>query len=428
MQNTLQPPRLRQELSLRFIAGVALALVFALALFSWLMQPAGEEIAMMAIFLGITAILSVLMGFTAYRLGWIRQSPHLTWTLLGGYTLVGFLTFLNVWAIAQLTFASQHDLLLVTVLLLYASGITVSVGYLVSSSLTAKVIELNHAAEALAAGDLEARVAVNGRDEMARLASAFNQLAAQLQAAAAKQSELDKLRSDLIAWVGHDLRTPLASIRAITEALSDGMVEDEATVRRYLATVQRDVQSLSYLINDLFDLAQFDAGGIVLQCEANSISDLISDTIESFSASAQMRQVTLEGAAARGVDPVHVDAQKIGRVLSNLVSNALRHTPVGGIVQVRARLEGHEVQVEVSDTGEGIRPEDLPRIFEQFYRAERSRNRATGGSGLGLAIVRRIVEAHGGRLSVWSRLGEGTRILFTLPRHGTGRDTTYRFD
>jgi signal transduction histidine kinase len=250
---------------------------------------------------------------------------------------------------------------------------------------------------------------------MADLARSFNEMAAQLEAAARKQRELDTLRRDLIAWIGHDLRTPLASIQAIVEALADGIVEDPATVQRYLRTAQRDIRALSLLIDDLFEMAQIDAGGLQLERHPNAISDLISDTIERFSELAARQGVTLEGSAGPGVDPVSIDAQQIERVLANLVDNALRHTPAGGTVQVRASRTTTGVLVEVRDTGEGIRREDLPHVFDQFYRGEKSRSRATGGSGLGLAIARGIVEAHGGRIGVNSVAGRGARFFFTLP-------------
>ena len=237
----------------------------------------------------------------------------------------------------------------------------------------------------------------------------------QLEEADNRQRELDMLRRNLIAWAGHDLRTPLASIQAIVEALADGMVDDPQTVDRYLHTAQREIRSLSLLIDDLFELAQLEAGGLRLELQPNSLSDLISDTIESFSELASRQSVTLEGSVQPGVDPVRMDAQQIGRVLSNLLGNAVRHTPAGGMVKVQATTGHDVVRVEISDTGEGIRAEDLPHIFERFYRGEKSRSRATGGAGLGLAIAKGIVEAHGGRIGAESTAGEGTSFLFTLP-------------
>jgi signal transduction histidine kinase len=312
-------------------------------------------------------------------------------------------------------FASRHDLMLATVLLVFASGIAISAGYFLSEGLTDRIRLLDAASQRIAAGDLEVRVPVDGNDEMAGLGRTFNEMVTQLQAAQTQQKELNKLRRDLIAWIGHDLRTPLTSIRAILEALADGVVEDPQTVQRYLQTAQRDVRSLSGLINDLFDLSQMDAGGLQLDCRPNSITDLISDTIESFSELAARQQVTLTGQVAPEVDPVKMDAARIGRVLNNLVSNALRHTAAGGRVSIRAWREAGDLQVEVRDNGEGIHSEDLLHIFDRFYRGEKSRSRESGGSGLGLAIAKGIVEAHGGRIWVESKPGQGACFCFRLP-------------
>ena len=276
---------------------------------------------------------------------------------------------------------------------------------------------LQQAADKLAKGNLETRVPVSGRDEVAALAESFNQMASQLQAMDEKQRELESLRKDLIAWVSHDLQTPLASMRAILEALSDGMVEEPETVKRYLNTAQRDVRSLSALIDDLFQMAQLDAGGIPLEKENASLADLISDTLEFFSELASRQNITLDGWADSNVDPVLMDTQRIGRVLNNLIGNALRHTPAGGRVDVRAKRSGLGVEVTVRDLGEGIRPEDLPKIFESFYRGEKSRSRATGGAGLGLAISRGIIQAHGGEIKVESQPGD-TCFVFTIPGNG----------
>ena len=204
-------------------------------------------------------------------------------------------------------------------------------------------------------------------------------------------------------------------MRAILEALEDGVVDDPQTVKRYLNTAQRDVRSLSVLIDDLFQMAQLDTGGMPLDRAASSLSDLISDTLESFSELAARQAVKLEGSVDLDVDPVMMDTQRIGRVLNNLIGNALRHTPIEGSVNVHARRTASGVEVSVTDTGEGIRAEDLPHVFESFYRGEKSRSRATGGAGLGLAISYGIVQAHGGEIKVQSEKGGGSQFTFTLP-------------
>jgi signal transduction histidine kinase len=399
----------------RLVIGILLIVVISLGIFFIVMLPPMKELGLMALYLGITALVSALAGYLAYRLGWINFSPTLRWTLLGGYALASLLTFFNVWFSAQMMFASQHDLLLAIVLLVFAGGMAMVLGYFLSSTITERIRQLQNAAENLAEGDLQTRVPVNGRDEVAALAVTFNQMAEQLQAADQKQRELDTMRRDLIAWVSHDLQTPLTSMRAILEALADGVVDDPDTVKRYLNTAQRDVRNLSVLIDDLFQMAQLDAGGFPLHRAKSSLGDLLSDTIESFTELTKQQGVTLEGNVDPDVDPVMMDTQSIGRVLNNLISNALRHTPAQGRVSVWVRRSAQGVEVTVSDTGEGIRAEDIPHIFERFYRGEKSRSRATGGAGLGLAIARGIVQAHGGNIQVESEPGKGTQFTFSIP-------------
>ncbi|HSF82047.1 MAG TPA: HAMP domain-containing sensor histidine kinase [Anaerolineales bacterium] len=404
----------RQSVPMRFAIGVLGIVALSLLIFNLLMRPAFIDFGLMALFLSITALVSGLAGYGSYRLGWMQRSPTIRWTLLGGYLLSSVLTFMNVWVTARLMFFDQHDLLLATVLLLFAAGMAMALGYFLSSTLTDRIRLLDRAARSIASGHLDTRLPVSGKDELAMLATTFNQMASQLQDAARKKEELEALRRDLIAWAGHDLQTPLASIQAILEALSDGIVEEPETAQRYLHTAQRDIRSLSALIDDLFQMAQLDAGGLQLNLENNSLSDLISDTLESFTEMAARQRVTLSGSTTAEVDPVLMDAQRVGRVLNNLVSNALRHTPAGGNVDVQASRTPAGVQVDVTDTGEGIPAADLPNIFERFYRGEKSRSRSTGGSGLGLAIAKGIVKAHEGEIRVESQPGK-TRFTFLLP-------------
>jgi signal transduction histidine kinase len=395
--------------------GVLLILAVSLTVFTLLMSPPLAELELMALFLSITAAVSTLAAYAAYRLGWLSSWPTLRWTLLAGYALSSLLTFFNVWFSARMMFASEHDLALSVVLLIFAGGIAMVLGYLLSTTVIDRVRLLKDAAGRLAAGHLDTRVPVTGRDEISSLSGAFNQMAGELQASSQRQRAAERQRTDLIAWVSHDLQTPLASIRAVLEAVADGVVDDPEVIQRYLQTAQKDVRSLSLLIDDLFQMAQLDAGGLQLDLENSSLSDLISDTLESFSALASRQGVIIDGHAAPDLDPVRMDTMRIGRVLNNLVGNALRYTPSGGRIQVIASRAGDSVAVSVSDTGLGIDADDLPQVFNSFYRGEKSRSKSTGGSGLGLAIARGIVRAHHGDLVVESAPGQGSRFTFTLP-------------
>jgi signal transduction histidine kinase len=425
---TITPARQPLALPLRFLGGVLIALAATLAIFLIAMRPPLAEFQGMVIFLGSTALLSLLAGYGLYRSGWLTRSPHLHWTLLSTYALSSALTFLNVWITARLMFLNQHDLTLATLLLVFATGIAMALGYFLSATIGDNLRALMLGAREIARGRLNTRVEIPGNDETADLGRSFNHMAAQLENAARKQQELDTLRRELIAWVGHDLRTPLASVRAIIEALADGVVEEPATAQRYLRTAKRDIDALAVLIDDLFEMAQIDAGGLKLDRQPNSLADLLSDILESFHSLAEEKGVELTGAVLPGVDPVLVDARQISRVLGNLIGNAIRHTPANGSVTVRAFPTAEGVRVEVMDTGEGIQADDLPYIFDHFYRGEKSRSRATGGAGLGLAIARGIVEAHGGRIGAASAPGQGATLYFELPpyRRDGGRNPLMR--
>lgn len=396
------------------VIGVVLALAVAGLLLWGLMAPPLQDVATLVGTLAVTSVLSVGLGYWLYRRGWARSSSLMI-TLIASYIWAAVLTLFNVWVMQRQMFFSEHDLILSGVLLLFAAIIATSYGLFVAASVTDGLRQLADTADRLAAGDLTARVPVHGRDEVARVSQSFNDMATQLQAAADERQALDALRRNLIAWTSHDLRTPLTSIQVRVEALYDGMVIDPESVARYYQNIRGDVHALSALIDDLFELAQLDAGGLQLAIAPASLNDLISDCLESFQPVAEQRGITLEGTVGGNVDPVMMSTEKIARVFNNLCSNALSHTPSGGTVHVRAERIQDGVAVTIEDTGPGFAPGDLPRVFEQFFRGEPARTRSTGGAGLGLAIAQGIIEAHGGKITAANRPGGGARISFTLP-------------
>jgi len=265
---------------------------------------------------------------------------------------------------------------------------------------------LTRAVRRMGAGDLRQRVPEEGSAETIDLARSFNAMATNLATSQA-------LRQQLVADVAHELRTPLANIRGYLEAIEDGIVSaDEATLR----ILREEAAQLNALVDDLQELAQAEAGELRLSRVAVPPRELIERATEAARPRAVEREVSLVGEAAPELPPVAVDLQRIGQVLQNLLNNALRHTPAGGRVTVSAAPAGvWRVALSATDTGSGIAPEDLPRIFERFYRADSARARATGGSGLGLTIARRLVEAHGGTIEVESTFGMGSRFTVLLP-------------
>lgn len=408
---------LNLSLTTRFILVLLIILALSIIGFYIVLRPPIDEVWLVAGFLFITTVISAISGYGAYRLGWMNRSPNIRIALLGSYALASLLTFINVWLTARLMFTDQHDLLLGTVLLIFAGAIAMALGYLLSSSFLDRIQSLDQAAKKIADGNLFIRVPVEGRDELADLAQTFNQMASQLQETAEKRKELESLRKELIAWIGHDLQTPLTSVSAIIEALADGMVDDPETEKRYFITAKKNIAALSHLIDDMFQMAQIDAGGLELNYAYVSIADLISDTLESFTEPSKVNQVTLRGSVSPDIGEVRIDAQRINRVLNNLIDNAIRHTSDGGYVEVCASKSGKAVIVEVIDNGEGIPPEELPHIFDLFYRGEVSKGKYSAGAGLGLAISKGIIEAHGGGIEAQSQPGR-TRFTFNIPTNG----------
>lgn len=420
MVNSLSPNKYANTLSRTpwriFAVGMVAALAVVAMLMTFLMQAPVKEITTLMYWLSISSLGSLAVGYILYRRG-LTRSPSLSLTLVLTYGWAAVVILVNVWIMSARMFLNDdHDLVLSGVLLLFAAIIATTFGIFVAASITDGLRQLARTAQQIAEGNLEARVSISGRDEVAMVGNTFNEMAAQLQQAAQQREELEKMRKDLIAWTSHDLRTPLTSIRAMIEALHDGVVDDPTMVQRYYSTIRSDIIALNMIIDDLFELAQLDAGGLSLEMAHHALADLVSDTMESFQALAQERGVTLQGEVDADMGLVWMCAPKIGRVLANLVSNALRYTPAGGTVQVTAVRQQEGTVVTVQDNGPGFNEADLTRVFEQFYRGEESRSRASGsGAGLGLAIARGIVLAHNGRIWAENASEGGAIVGFSLP-------------
>ena len=276
---------------------------------------------------------------------------------------------------------------------------------LLSRRILAPVEALTSAVRQMTKGDLSQKVEVRSRDEIGELAEAFNTMADGL-------ARLEQLRRNMVADVAHELRTPLSNVRGYLEALRDGVMEPTPAT---LDLLHAEALLLSHLVDDLQDLALAEAGQLSLNRQVVDLGQLAARAIEAVQPQTQAKGITLRLDVLEDLPPVRIDPQRIGQVLGNLLGNALTHTPSGGEITVTATTKGPVVEVSVSDTGEGIPLEHLPRVFERFYRVDKSRSRAVGGTGLGLAIAKQLVEAHGGQISVESEVGQGTRFTFTLP-------------
>lgn len=256
-----------------------------------------------------------------------------------------------------------------------------------------------------------------GIREFDALAGELRDTAARLEEARVRARGLDEARRELVSWVSHDLRTPLSGIRAIAEALEDGVVTDDATVQRYYATLRREADRLAGLVGDLFELSRISSGGLLLDVEEASLSDLVSDALAAAGPVAQAKGVRLEGQMVTPLPPVPLVTPELLRVLGNLLENAICQTPRQGEVEVEAGIDRGHAFVEVRDTCGGIPAAELGRVFETGFRGSTARTpRADGGGGgLGLAIARGLVEAHRGELTVANRDGGCTfRVLLPL--------------
>jgi signal transduction histidine kinase len=254
----------------------------------------------------------------------------------------------------------------------------------------------------LAGGDLAARAAEEGPHELGELAVAFNKMADSIE-------HLFEARRQLVAGASHDLRTPLSSLQAMLEALEDGLAEPD----EYLPAIGDQVRILSILVDDLFELTRIDAGALTLELHEIPLDTLVESCVRGFEADARAKRIRLETRRAERLPTVRCAPEKVERILHNLLTNALRHTPADGAVAVVVSAQSSAVTVAVEDSGAGLTGEVAQRMFERFWRGDPSR--AADGSGLGLAIAQGLVEAQGGRIWAENRPSGGARFAFTLP-------------
>ena len=355
----------------------------------------------MGLALGVGAM-TLVVGVVGALL--ISRLPSLRLQLMGLALLSVILPLAAVTYSGVAMFESDHDLVVLGVAVASAAS-AIGGALLVRARIMGRLDKLRHAASELAAGDLSARAPADGPSEVAQLGAAFNEMAGRVE-------QLFDARRQLVAWASHDLRTPLASLQAMIEAVEDGVVPAE----HYLPAMRERVRTLGMLIDDLFELARIDAGALTVELRTAEVAPLVATCIRGIEEEARSKQIGISTTIPEDLPPIRCAPDTVERVLLNLLTNALRHTPSDGAVAVIVAPEeptGEAVRVAVEDTGEGIPDGQLGTVFERFWRADRARS--GGGAGLGLAIARGLVEANGGRIWAEHRPGGGARVVFTLP-------------
>lgn len=277
--------------------------------------------------------------------------------------------------------------------------------YMVSKRIVQPLIQMEEITQKFAGGHLEERVPSNDIPELNQLATSFNRMAADLEG-------VEQRRRELVSDLSHELRTPLTIVQGYLEGLSDGTVEPTPDIYQLLS---RETERMRRLVNDLQELSKMEAGYLPIDAQPMDLYPLLDSVVQRFSDQLLVQddlKILLDYAPS--VPWVRADAGRVEQIVVNLMSNALRYTPSGSIT-IRAWRQQERVWVAVADTGRGIASEDLPHVFERFWRADRSRDRHSGGTGIGLAICQRLVELQGGTIQVQSQLGEGTTFQFSLP-------------
>lgn len=329
---------------------------------------------------------------------------------------------LGATAAANAMFLSTHDYGALLVILVTAGTVGLVTALVLgdrllagSRSLGEIVRQIGDAGHVSASDDPSVPAPVPASEELAGLAQQLAEMSTRLERARARERSLDASRRELVAWVSHDLRTPLAGIRATVEALEDGIVTDAATVARYHRTMRLEVDRLAGLVDDLFELSRIQAGAMELHLEPASLADLISDALAGASVVADAKGVHLEGRFDGPAPELEVATPEVLRVLRNLLDNAIRHTPAAGQVCLEAGVMDRHAVVSVLDSCGGIPAGELDRVFDLAFRGDAARTpEHDGGAGLGLAIARGIVEAHHGDIAVRNE-EDGCRFTLRLP-------------
>lgn len=286
--------------------------------------------------------------------------------------------------------------------------LAIGLSALIARSISRSLNDLNTAARRMAQGDLDQRVPLKGPREVRTVAASFNEMAARVSAT-------QQAQRDFLANVSHDLRTPLTSIQGFSQAIVEGVAADPESAQRAAQIIHDEAARLHRMVEGLLDLARLEADRSPLLRDAVAVGAIVQGVVEKLALRAREQDISLTCDCPPHLPVIRGDGDRLAQSFTNLLDNAIRHTPPGGTIAVRAEAQPDAIIVTIRDSGEGIPPADLPRIFERFYQVDKSRQRRHSGAGLGLSIVRQVVEAHGGTIDVASVVGEGTVFTIRLP-------------
>ncbi|MEU9717924.1 HAMP domain-containing sensor histidine kinase [Streptomyces sp. NPDC047976] len=365
-----------------------------------------RDLLLIALYAFLGAAAAGLLGAVALR-ALRRRSVAVSLAVVAAVAVSAMLA--GTLSVAWAMFLSSHDLAVVTTVVAMAAAVSLGTALLLGRQVVLRCRELVGAARDFGEDGAFTAPAVPAPAELAALSRELALTSERLAASRERERALETSRRELVAWISHDLRTPLAGLRAMSEALEDGIVADPA---RYHQQMRAEVERLNSMVTDLFELSRIHAGALALSPTRMSLYDLVGDALAGTDALAREHGVRLAGAGVAPL-PVEVDGKEMTRVLSNLLVNAIRHTPADGTVAIAAERRADAVVLSVTDACGGIPEEDLPRVFDTGWRGSQART-PPSGAGLGLAIVRGIVEAHAGRADVHNVPG-GCRFELTLP-------------
>ena len=363
-------------------------------------------------------ILTALLGEDSFRVSSGADYMDAAVPIISHDGETGFIVYIidNKQTVQSLN-AEIFTIILRAVLIGFVIAVVISL--IISKTLISPIQGMTKAAEAMADGDFTSKIPVESADEIGVLAKTFNSMATQIETMLEELKRVESLRREFVANVSHELRTPLTNIRSYAETISEDKDIPPEMEDEFLRIIINQSDRMTKIVQDLLELSRYDSGASTLTIEEFSIEQAVRDVYAAIALEARKRSHVLNLELEWKLPSIKGDRSKIEQVLMNIIANALKYTPDGGTIAIYSGRTGDDVWVKIEDTGVGIPPEDLSRVFDRFYRVDKARSRESGGTGLGLSIAKEIIGRHGGNISVESTPGVGTSVTVKLPIEGS---------